>query len=488
MPIVGVPPRTVIAGNRESAVGSLPSAEAATLEGRCYIPPNPKSDAGRGKRASAFDVLERRPNLVRILFVHRSVAAVERCLYELKRARFSVSSDVVVTPEQFAERLSSQLFDLVVAESPSSNWQETQVLDLLRQMKKDLPLIFLGYGLKLENAAELTLKGAAFCIEVENIGQLPIAVHRALDEKQLRDQRGRVEKELRHSRARYRALAGNLTYGICHCSLDGRFLEVNEAMMRMLGYEAREELLALDLVRDIIQDPVKRARLLGQSGADGLVDPIEIEWKRKDHAILKIRLSGREVLGEQGELEAFEVIAEDVTKQRELEDHLRRQAANDSLTGLANYRHLVDVLDLEIKRSERTGRKFALLFFDLDELKRINDSHGHLVGSRALCRVADALSSCCRVIDTPARFGGDEFAVVLPETSANEASLVAQRVCASIANDDKGPKLSVSFGIAVHPQNGDTIESLLRHADSELYLMKEQRILPARSRLTAAGR
>ena len=393
-----------------------------------------------------------------------------------------------MTPEQFAERLSSQLFDLIVAEYPSANWKETQVLDLLRQMKKDLPLIFLSHGLKLENAAELTLKGAAFCIEVENIGHLPIAVHRALDEKQLRDQGDRVEKELRHSRARYRALAGNLTYGICHCSLDGRFLEVNEAMMRMLGYEAREELLALDLASDIIQDPVKRARLLGQPGADGLVDPIEIEWKRKDHAILKIRLSGREVLGEQGELETFEVIAEDITKQRELEDHLRRQAANDSLTGLANYRHLVDVLDLEIKRSKRTGREFALLFFDLDGLKGINDSHGHVIGSQALCRLADVLSSCCRVIDTPARFGGDEFAVILPETNAKEASLVAQRVCESVANDNKGPKLSVSFGIAVHPQNGDTIESLLRHADSELYLMKEQRILPARSGHATAGR
>lgn len=304
----------------------------------------------------------------------------------------------------------------------------------------------------------------------------------------LRDQRDRVEKELRHSRARYRALAGNLTYGICHCSLDGRFLEVNEAMMRMLGCEATEELSALDFARHVIQDRAKRTRLLGQLSSDGLVDPIEIECKRKDHAILKICLSGREVLGEQGELEAYEIIVEDVTKQRELEGHLRRQAAKDSLTGLANYRHLVDALELEIQRSKRTGRKFALLFFDLDELKRVNDCHGHLVGSQALCRVADVLSSCCRVIDTPARFGGDEFAVVLPETNVKKARLVAQRVGESVANDGKGPKLSVSFGIAIHPQNGDTVESLLRHADSELYLMKEQRILPPRSKNTTAGR
>jgi diguanylate cyclase (GGDEF)-like protein/PAS domain S-box-containing protein len=392
-----------------------------------------------------------------------------------------------VTPEQFAERLRSQLFDLIVAEYPSPNWQETQVLDVLGQMKKDIPLIFLVHGLKREAAAEFILKGAADCIEVDSIGHLPVAVHRALDEKALRDQRDRAEKDLRRSEARYRALAGNLSYGICRCSLDGRFLEVNEAMMRMLGYGSREELLALDLARDIIQDPDKRKQLLGQTGAGALVDPIEIEWKRKDHATLKVRLSGREVLSEQGELEAYEVIAEDVTQQRELEDHLRRQAASDSLTGLANYRHLVDVLDGETKRSNRTSREFALLFFDLDGLKRINDRYGHMVGSQALCRLADVLSSCCRDIDTPARFGGDEFALVLPETNAREAHQVARRICESVASDGNGPALSVSVGLAVYPQDGDTIENLLRRADSALYSMKQQKVVGAESRQAASG-
>jgi hypothetical protein len=74
--------------------------------------------------------------------------------------------------------------------------------------------------------------------------------------------------------------------------------------------------------------------LLGQRRADALVEPIEIEWKRKDQTTLKVRLSGREVVSENGNLEAYEIIVEDVTRQRELEDHLRRQAARDSLTGL----------------------------------------------------------------------------------------------------------------------------------------------------------
>src|SRR5713226_5083622 len=95
------------------------------------------------KRASARDGPERRQNLVRILFVHRSVADVELCLYELKRVRFTVSSEVVVTPEQFVERLRSQPFDLIVAEYPSTSWREALVLELLSRMKKDIPVIFL---------------------------------------------------------------------------------------------------------------------------------------------------------------------------------------------------------------------------------------------------------------------------------------------------------------------------------------------------------
>jgi diguanylate cyclase (GGDEF)-like protein/PAS domain S-box-containing protein len=428
-----------------------------------------------------------RQNLVRILIVQHSVAGVQHYLHELESVRFTVSSEVVVTPEQFAERLRSQCYDLILVEYPSLSWRETQVLDLLRQLKKDTPLIFLVHGLKRETAAEFILNGAADCVEVDNLGHLPVAVHRALKEKALRDQCDRAEKNLRHSEARYRALAGNLGYGICRCSVDGRFLEVNDAMINMLGYGSREELLGLDLACNLIQDPDQRAQLLGRTVADALVDPLEIEWKRKDQTTLKVRLSGREVLSEQGKLEAYEVIAEDITRQRELEDHLRRQAASDSLTGLANYRHLVDVLDSEIKRGQRTNREFAMLFLDLDRLKLINDRFGHIVGSQALCRVADILFSCCRDIDTPARFGGDEFAVVLPETNAEAAYLVARRICESVANDDKGPKISVSVGIAVYPQDGDTIEKLLGQADSALYAMKRRRIVAQESMQTAAG-
>ncbi len=411
-----------------------------------------------------------------ILFIHSRVAEVERCLKELDKVHFTVSAEIVGTPEEFSERLGSHAYDLVVAEYPCPDWRETQALELLRRSKRQIPLIFVGGVLQRETVAEFITKGAYDCIEMGHIGHLPVAVHRALDEKALRDERDRAENSLKHSEARYRALAGNLSYGICRYDRDGKFLEVNEAMAKMLGYAAREELLALDLARDIIQDPAKRAQLLGQSGASAPVDPIEIEWKRKDGTTLKVRLSGQEVMGEQGELDTYEVITEDVTRQRQLEDHLRQQAARDPLTGLANYRHLAEVLDMEIKRSERTGREFALLLFDLDGLKQINDRYGHLTGSHALCRVADVLSFC-RDTDTAARYGGDEFAVVLPETGVEAANRVAQRICDSIASDGMGPLLSVSIGVAVYPHDGERIESLLHAADVAMYSMKARKHL-----------
>src|ERR1700686_3367705 len=163
---------------------------------------------------------------------------------------------------------------------------------------------------------------------------------------------------------------------------------------------------------------------------------------------------------------------EGVTPQR-AEDRLRHLAATDALTGLANYRRLNEALESEIKRSERTGRAFAVLIFDLNGMKRINDQHGHPAGNCALCRLADIFRSSCRSIDTAARYGGDEFAIILPETGAREADAVGRRICERLSRDREEPLLSVSVGIAVYPEDGTTIDALFQAADRALYKMKD---------------
>ena len=190
---------------------------------------------------------------------------------------------------------------------------------------------------------------------------------------------------------------------------------------------------------------------------------------------MKVRLSGQQVGTEEGAPRACEVIAEDVTAQRASEDHLRHLAATDALTGLANYRRLSEILESEIKRSARTARHFAVLLFDLNGMKRINDSHGHLAGNRALCRLADIFRTSCRSIDTAARYGGDEFAIVLPEPGGKVAKAVGHRICERLSNDREEPRLSVSVGMAVYPEDGATIDALFQAADRALYEMKQRK-------------
>jgi len=249
----------------------------------------------------------------------------------------------------------------------------------------------------------------------------------------------------------------------------------------MLGYETKEELFAANRASEIVLDIGRRAPLSGCSTEPVRIEPVEIEWKRKNGTTLKARVSGRGVFDEHGDFDGYEIIAVDITEQRALEEQLHHQAFSDSLTGLANRRRLFEVLQAEICRTKRTEREFSLLLLDLDGLKAINDRFGHLTGDRALCRLAQTLADCCRSVDTAARQGGDEFAVVLPETGAAAATLVARRICDLLAKDADEPALSVSVGVASYPKDAEAISTLLYAADTALYAMKDRRSSAARA-------
>jgi diguanylate cyclase (GGDEF)-like protein/PAS domain S-box-containing protein len=407
--------------------------------------------------------------LLRVLFLHDDVVKVERCRQELRSVQLGVTDDVARTADQLSRLLRLQTYDLVLAEYPSSICPDADRLLRRLQTDKPIPVIFLADALPRETQAELIAKGAAACIDVSAISHLPVAIRRALAANRLRDERDRAERQFRHAESHDRALVGNLAYGMCRCDLTGTLLDANTALVTMLGYPSREALLGGNLVGDIVRDPRRRARLLGHVAKGEHADPVETEWRRRDGTFLRIRLSGREVRNGEGQAQGYELIAEDIARPRDLEEHLRQQAARDPLTGLANYRHLATVLNSEIKRTSRTGREFALLLLDVDGLKQINDCHGHVVGSQALCRVADALCILSRDTDTVARLGGDEFALVLPETGREGAERAAERIQDRLATDRREPRITVRTGVAVHPRDGGRIDTLLSAADAAMY-------------------
>jgi diguanylate cyclase (GGDEF)-like protein/PAS domain S-box-containing protein len=416
-----------------------------------------------------------RRRMIRALMVDDDVGAVELCLQELKKAQFAISADVVNSRADFTERLRQESYDVVMAASSMNGWTGQEALSLLQEVYPEIPFILVTKDLETETADEFMRRGASDCVDKNRLVRLPLAVAVAVERMSLRSEQDRIEKALRHSEAHYRALVENPTYGICRFDVDGRFLEVNDALVAMLGYDSKEDLKTANLITDIIRDPIERAQLFEPYRKTGHVDLIEVEWKRKDGTAMKVRLSGRQVGTEEGAPLGCEIIAVDVTAQRSSEDLLRHLAATDALTGLANYRRLSEALESEIKRSDRTGRAFAVLMFDLDGMKQINDGYGHLAGNRALCRLADIFRFSCRSIDTPARYGGDEFAIILPETGAKDALIVGKRICERLSSDHEEPMLSVSIGTAVYPEDGATIDSLFQSADRALYAMKQQK-------------
>ena len=155
-------------------------------------------------------------------------------------------------------------------------------------------------------------------------------------------------------------------------------------------------------------------------------------------------------------------------------------SVTDDLTQLYNSRYLNQVLRREAKRASRSGRPLALLFVDLDGFKSVNDTHGHLAGSRALVEAASVIRGSARETDVVARFGGDEFALILPDTGSEGAAAVGDRLRQRIAAHEfltsvgLSIRLTVSVGVATLPDVAASAEELVRAADGAMYRVKEQ--------------
>ncbi len=196
---------------------------------------------------------------------------------------------------------------------------------------------------------------------------------------------------------------------------------------------------------------------------------------RTDGSIVDLELIGTAV-ADRGDMYVVAVV-NDITARVRDDARLNYLAFSDGLTGLANRTLFFDRLHQSLLASRRTGERFALLACDLDGFKAVNDTYGHEGGDRVLQATADMLRSCCREVDTAARIGGDEFALILPGIAdPYDAALVASRVIAAleepISVDGNACSIGISVGIALYPRDGQTIETLFHAADAAMYASK----------------
>ena len=293
--------------------------------------------------------------------------------------------------------------------------------------------------------------------------------------------RKNIEENLRQVEEKYRSIFENAVEGIFQTTADGHYLTVNPMLARIYGYDSPAELIATitDITHQLYVDPNRRTEFGQILQEKDAIWGFESEVYRKDGKIIWISESARALRDSHGNLLGYEGTVVDITQRKQAEATIRYQAFHDILTGLPNRTLLNERLSHALATATKRRDKMAIMFLDLDRFKTINDTLGHAVGDQLLQNATQRLKSCLRVDDTIARWGGDEFTLLLPQiNSIEDATKIAQRILDVLkpAFDLEGHKLHItsSIGIAIYPQHGEDTETLLRNADAALYRAKAE--------------
>ncbi len=238
------------------------------------------------------------------------------------------------------------------------------------------------------------------------------------------------------------------------------------------------------VVEDVTTHPLYKGTDWTQEGWAGSIIGLPLKIRKQVVGVMNIAYKSKQEFGEE-KLRLLGLLSDQAAiaiLNARLHDMAKLQATTDALTGLFNRRAFNDRLDEELRRSERYHHKFTLLILDLDGFKRVNDSYGHIVGDRTLKSVASCFQSAVRDTDFLARIGGDEFALILPETDLRQAKNIENKVSAALLNcqlpwiQSEAPfRISVSIGYALYPDHADNADGLISYADADLYATKKKR-------------
>jgi two-component system cell cycle sensor histidine kinase/response regulator CckA len=285
--------------------------------------------------ANLANHLASRGRPLRVLLVEHDPDDAELCISALRGADATTHIDLVCTPDNFLRHLKESAYDVILSDFRIPGWSGMDVLKLLRHEGKTIPFLLVTGTLGDEMAVTCIREGVSDYVLKDRLALLPHAIDRAIGEQLLRDEKARSERALQDSEARYRELVENAVSGVYRETASGRFLHVNSSLARMLGYSSKEELMGLPALA-AYRNPLDRERLLlDEYRRSGRFRGVEVEWMRKDGSPLIVRLSGRGVPDEAGDLQVLEIIVEDITERRALEKQLHQAQKFEAIGQLA---------------------------------------------------------------------------------------------------------------------------------------------------------
>jgi diguanylate cyclase (GGDEF)-like protein/PAS domain S-box-containing protein len=356
------------------------------------------------------------------------------------------------------------------------NIEGKKVSEVIHDIRKSNPELFEIYGKVAATGnpelfeTYLEPLGIWFSISVYSTGkEYFVAVFQNITERKL------AETSLRQQKQFSDDIINSLPGIFCMLDQQGRFVRVSDHFMKVSGYSQEEldRMIALDLFDG--EDKKLIAQWMHEVFEKG------DSWAEAEFIIKSGRKMPYHFTGHRTNIDSLfylVCIGTDITERRALEQELKHQATVDSLTGLSNRRHFLELAEQELARARRYDKLLSVLMLDLDEFKAINDTHGHQTGDNVLHKVGEVCRKTLREVDIVGRIGGEEFAILLPEIDAKHAMEVAERLRQAITHAviplEQGGELNftASIGITTLTATETTFDKLLNLADKALYEAK----------------
>ena len=418
-----------------------------------------------------------------VLIVEDSESDAQLILRLLKKAGYELVYEQVESAQQMRAALEKRAWDIVISDYKLPQFDGRVALKLLQEMGRDIPFIVVSGTIGEETAVAMMKAGAHDYLMKDNLARLAPAVARELEQAEMRREQKRTEDQLRQ----LSSAVEHSPASIVITDINGSIEYVNPKFTELTGY-------SLDDVRGktpphVFGSNETQPKILAehnQAMISGKEWRGEMLNRKKNGESYWESVSISPIVDAKGVVTHFVAVSEDITARKEAEEKIQRLnigleqlAMTDYLTNLYNRRYFMQRGTEEFKRARRNKQPLALLMLDIDHFKKVNDSYGHKTGDIVLQQVAAALKSSLREIDILGRIGGEEFAVLLPNTLLHDAALLAERVQQSIAGTSlempgasMAITITISIGVAAVANGMSGIDDMLRNADAAMYQAK----------------